>query len=1806
MPIKTDLNIDPFFDDFDEAKKYYRVLFKPGYAVQARELTQLQTTLQNQIEEFGDNIYKEGTIIRGCNFTELDVLKYVKIVDTISASDGSGRSKPSEFLSYSEAISNTVTYEYSYVLESSSGLQAQIITASDGYISLAPNLNTFFIQYLTSTDGGVQAFVANEILSIREYYTVVTETAVGGADTPDSLVDNGIVATTSVATISNPVGDSYGVSVAEGIIYQKGHFLFVDAQTAVVSKYITDPDSDPQEPDGRSVGFIVDETIVNSQIDEDLLDNATGSPNQQAPGADRLKLSPRLVAIDTAAAEADEEFFTLIKYENGEAVTLRDVTQFNSIADENATNTRELHGDFAVMPFEFDIKRIGANLVCTMSEGIAYVNGYRVENRAERRFTIDDLSSSTDYRTESDQPVRLVDGRYLEVTNAIGTIDIESFGSSNILDAGGNTIGDAVIRNLTPTKIYPAAMRLDPGFKLSDIAAFEDPDGGSGQIDVNPKIKENHENTLIYPTGQFNIRTLSNISVPIRRQTTASSNSSGVIVVNAPAGETFTEDTLNDILIVNDADRPIEVSSATQNTSALVITSGNTAVDSYTIYYTAQVSSSSPTVKTRQNIYVKITFDSAKRFYSTGIPDCFRIISVEDESTGKFYNTSFRLRPRRRPTFYDHGVLEYIDGRPLPPNGELLVRLSVFVPQLSTTDLNYFTVDSYVGLNPYQVGFTRTGDGRTFAHRDCIDFRPYRQATSAYANTANDATVVSVSDPFALPDANTDVFDTTYFWANPAPGGIADADFTFYLPRKDIIVVDDNGEFELIKGEPAARPVPPSAGKKTTLAIIDIPAYPGLTQSEADSRDSEDYEVTVASSFTKTYTMADIAKIDRQVKRLNYYVALNLLEASVEDLLIQDNNGNNRFKNGFLADPFDDLDGCDIEDIRWSAALDEGRSTITPALNLIQAPLRVAGSGSSNVALFGDNNEFATLAYNSTPTFIEQPYGTSYRTCAEGAFKYIGRGKLNPDKQMGYDQYTNYDKVKEVRDDRRNAKVSKVPNSNKYYTLTTPVKRDKRTVYGNESIGVTSDVKKKNYYLVQDDRELNNGKKNGETYVKSVYFRPYMKNNKVRVVIHGLRPNTRHYFFFDAKDVDQYMRPAKLVSGKWTPYGSKGDAIKTNSNGTLYAQFEIPRQTFAVGDRYLRCFDVNSWDNRNTATSKSRPLMYSAYNIGMSKSGKTPTTRSTIVEFNETETTKSLSRKAVNNTDVEGAGISQTFFVKRSMAGLGEFILLESLDLYFKRKGSSGVTVSIREVQNGYPSGEVLPFSQVHLDAANVSVSAKANTATSFDFEYPVRLNTEREYAIVVQPDGNDPDYLIWTSRAGRTDANSGLVVNQDWGDGSLFGSTNGKVWQAYKSEDMKFSLQRYNFATKDEADLILETRDLEFLAIDTPEGGVDFVLDELVYTIKSNTAADLTISNSSVEVTGPGTSEYNVGDYVLFIDGSNTELLLVTDDSVANTLTVDHAPDFSGTFATTYRVVAGRVNGYNHNEQNLVCLQDSSARTGRIFEAGDVLIGVESGAQADVTEVVNQTFSHSQLLLDYASDSKTKVKAFSQTINPLSTNVAAYETPMEFDDNCDWSRNGAMIFSKSNDTAGDKNLKIRARLDRNASVKCRTVSPLVDVETGMVNLYWPDINTVDSFSANANNDHASYVSAPITLEDGFVAEQLNLWLTAHRPKQTFIAAYIRAKHPSDENTIYDNEWHRLDWVSGTYENRYSSLDPEDWQEYEFFVNENDLDGNNEFTYTNGNGTFSGFNQFQIMIRMRSNYAFRFPTLRDVRAVAHE
>ena len=81
MTLDTNLSVKPYFDDFTVTKNFYRVLYRPSVAVQAREMNQMQSILQDQIEKFGSSIYKDGSIVDGCAFTFDNKYNYVKIRD---------------------------------------------------------------------------------------------------------------------------------------------------------------------------------------------------------------------------------------------------------------------------------------------------------------------------------------------------------------------------------------------------------------------------------------------------------------------------------------------------------------------------------------------------------------------------------------------------------------------------------------------------------------------------------------------------------------------------------------------------------------------------------------------------------------------------------------------------------------------------------------------------------------------------------------------------------------------------------------------------------------------------------------------------------------------------------------------------------------------------------------------------------------------------------------------------------------------------------------------------------------------------------------------------------------------------------------------------------------------------------------------------------------------------------------------------------------------------------------------------------------------------------------------------------------------------------------------------------------------------------------------------------------------------------------------------------------------------------------------------------------------------------------------
>jgi hypothetical protein len=1789
MGIKTDLNIAPYFDDYDIAKKYYRVLFKPGFAVQARELTQLQTTLQNQIEQFGENIYKEGSIIKGCTFTEIRNLKYIKVVDGI---------RPENFIERTEVQTDGTIDEFYYEIEDEFGLKALVVQGVSGFQSRAPDLNTFFVVYLNTVDTGSfekKEYEPNDTLEIREY---ILRTQEVNNELAETIIDNGIVATTSVAGFSEPIGDSFGLNAAEGVIFQRGHFLFVDDQTIVVKKYLSDESVEFElEPNNISVGYIVDEDIVTSQQDLSLLDNANGSPNENAPGADRLLLVPRLIARATNEAEQDAEFFILRRYENGSPVETRDVSQFNSIAKELARRTFESHGDYTTKDFKFEVLKREENgdFFIEMSEGIAYSKGYRISNDTKRFFRVPDVE---DTEIISGQPVNFNYGGFVKVIDVAGALPLRSFQVVDLIDAGLTVIGTAIVKNFIGDRVYLFGIRLTGSADFADVKFIGS--NITGRVEIVPKVINSSESSLVFSFNQPFTRELTDIEFSIRKSINTTTDGSGEIEIVPAEDEVFDANSLRDLLVVETVGTP----SAVDVISASILMNGNLSIQTaelssnVTVYYNAKQTAIQPRTKQVLNVFVKTTFSASQTRYTLGLPDVFDLLEVKDTG-GNDFTSSFRLVSNQKGDFYDHSYIERVAGTPTPPEEELTIRVRVFRID-STVGPNFFTVDSYTNVSLLEIPNFETQDGRVLDLKSCLDFRPYRIPTAAYATAEGAATVLSPTT-VGLPASTSQLFASGIDYLIPSVDTSGTATVEYYTRRTDFIVGSSYGSFQYIAGSDTTAVRNMNGRENTIIAEIQVPGFPLLDSQEAFRLNRRNESISIQRRTTKTYTMSDIDRLSNKIDTLSYYTTLSLLESATKDLLIQDDNGLNRFKNGIIVDPFADFNIADVTDANFSAGLNPSETTLIPRFK--QFPLSLKIKNNTGTQTFGD---ITTLATDRVVRFLKQQYATNFRSCTGSKFNFVGLGQLTPNYDVAYDTVTT---PREINIDLARPFMDFTEALSEFVPLTrtnTTTISNRTTTTQTSTRDTITTTTTNTRRLLDVTRDLNVGLGNTTSqtvgdFVADFRFEPFIRSRDVQIEMYGLRPNTRHYFFFDEVDVNIHVAPGRFtqdlqsapINSRCVRDGSFGEEVITNDNGELFAIFRIPSNQFLVGERELRIVDVSDLDNVASASISGGALKYNAFNFSVEKTGLTLSTRLPDIDVDISRTNRTVVNRTVNTQTINRDPLAQTFFVKENMTRDAEALYISGADLYFKRKSATnGVTIQLREVENGTPTYEVLPFASKHLRVDEVNVSDDASAATSVTFDAPIRLDAEKEYALVVWPDADDPDYLIFTSKVGGTDFITRQPVNADWGDGVLFTSTNNRAWQSYQDEDIKFDLYRYNFNVNS-GSVEFETDGHEFLKIGAVSGG-SFRNGEFVYAFRGITTYPVVLDPETNIVTGSGLSNYDQGDYFFVEDAlSNQELLRVI-QVVSNTeIIVDRLPTLSGSLQSQ-PVVAAQVTYFNPRSADLLILENSSARETRTFAATDVIRGIDSGAISSITEITDLELSYIQAMINRVSDSNTNVKVSTKAIDPLLPDDPAYTKTFEFASNKLFNERGCVIFSKSNDPDQAKNLRLVLTLTKD---NISTTTPVIDSGTAKLFAY---VNLI----TDDPDTSSSYISKRVELREGFDSEDFRMFLTGYRPTGTDIRVYIRVKNEADPVSLRNNPWIELEKTSGA--NLFSSTSNlEDFKEFVYSIPEANKD-DGVVTYTNETGTYYGYRSFAIRIDLLSDNIASVPRVLDYRGVAFE
>jgi hypothetical protein len=428
MSQQTNLNVAPYFDDFDANNDFHRVLFKPGYPVQARELTTLQSILQNQIEKFGQHFFKEGAKVIPGNTGYNAIYYCVQLQNTFQGIPVAAY--------VDQLIGSKITGQTSGV----SAVVDKVLLPED---SERGNL-TLYINYLNSNtqNNATQQFSDGESLVSN---ITITSGLLG-----NTSIASGQPFAVTLANNSTATGSSFNIT--NGVYFIRGQFVNVSTETLILDQYTNRPN--------YRVGLFVNEEIVNSDIDESLNDNSQGFNNYAAPGADRLKISVSLFKKSLDDFD-DNNFVELATISEGVLRSQKTTTDYSLLSDELARRTYNESGDYFIKSFDIVVKEsLNNNLgnrgifnagqftyggltpsddlaIYQISPGKAIVRGYEVETISP---TFLDVEKPRTTKILKNQPINYNTGPTLSLNNVYGT-PITGVGNTYVLSLRSDRVG---------------------------------------------------------------------------------------------------------------------------------------------------------------------------------------------------------------------------------------------------------------------------------------------------------------------------------------------------------------------------------------------------------------------------------------------------------------------------------------------------------------------------------------------------------------------------------------------------------------------------------------------------------------------------------------------------------------------------------------------------------------------------------------------------------------------------------------------------------------------------------------------------------------------------------------------------------------------------------------------------------------------------------------------------------------------------------------------------------------------------------------------------------------------------------------------------------------------------------------------------------------------------------------------------------------------------------------------------------------------------------------------------------------------
>lgn len=1051
------LNVSPYYDDFDDTKNFNRVLFKPGFAVQARELTQLQTLLQNQIAKFGNHIFKNGAVVAGCEF-KLDTARaFVKILDTDASA------VEIENSSLSNYIGDTVTGQ-------TSGMTAVILGAESGLEAEQPDLKTIYLRY-TSGDGSSEAvhFTGGETLVV----TSSDPSRNGDTFVVDDTYDE-----------SEPTNSYWGIgttiTVDDGIIFLDGKFVNHESQTIVLSKYTTRPTV--------KVGVEINEETISPEEDQTLLDPAQGSFNFAAPGADRYQVTTTLVSYGQEETPPST-FNQIVDIVNGEVQRRYDTNIYAELGKNLARRTYDESGNYAVRQFPVLVKEHlnvdgnnglraintvdperggNANLLAIgLEAGKAYVRGYEHET-FQTEYVIVPKGLTTVKVEEA--PVSTAYGNYILVDEFCGLWDLNGGARVSLRDtaagaitattfsaaaAPGSEIGTARVKQIVyesgtagtaaaQYRLYLYDIQMSSG-SFNDVRGIYYNDAAAdGHADAvltsgDAVLLENRFNKSLFRLPSRATKTIAPGSVYdnsfiYTKEFDGELNVNGQVTITLTGDESFPYDSFTATIIrdnftmvlkeaetINSIARPIGSvldltgASFTKNSSQSITIDLAGVVDSaptqVKLYVNVQSANANPVLKVlRQNRFVVINTNTHPLTdggtYSLGLSDVYQIrnifigdhtdLDADVVTAANDIASSFTLDNGQRDNEYRNARIIKKASGPSLTDKKLVIKLDYFTHDGASADGTFFTVDSYpIDDTGISAGTIKTQNIPVYVSPILGESFDLRDTLDFRVRYADTAAnASSVAAATTNPSDSTSISAPSVGITNPVPTEQFITDLEYYLGRTDRLIIDSEGVFSAIYGSPSLNPtVPAEPENAMSLATINIPPYPSLAPNVAKSVGRPDYGVTFRTIDNRRYTMRDIGVLEQRINRLEYYTSLSLLEKAASDLSIPDGSGLDRFKNGILVDAFTGHNVGNVFDPAYHIAIDPNKKEMRPFFYLENIDLGVDFDNSTNVFRTGD---LVTLPYANVE-LTKNVSASKPRNCVgDLLFNYVGNMELDP------------------------------------------------------------------------------------------------------------------------------------------------------------------------------------------------------------------------------------------------------------------------------------------------------------------------------------------------------------------------------------------------------------------------------------------------------------------------------------------------------------------------------------------------------------------------------------------------------------------------------------------------------------------------------------------------------------------------------------------------------------------------------------------------------------------------------------------